>query len=139
MKTEPNAFSDLTKIMQQFKVTGLDMTPIIESRRKDMEALVEANKATYDAMQSLVRKQTEILSQAMQAIQHSAKDFLTGGAGAPDTVKQSKLIGDAYEKALADMRNLAEIARKSQVDAMTGITHRAAESLAEMKKLMKPA
>jgi len=37
------------------------------------------------------------------------------------------------------MRNLAEIARKSQVDAMTGITQRAAESLAEMKRLMKPA
>jgi hypothetical protein len=40
------------------------MAPIIESRRKDMEALVEANKATYDAMQALARKQTEILTQA---------------------------------------------------------------------------
>jgi len=59
MKTEPNAFSDLTKIMQQFKVTGLDITPIIESRRKDMEALVEANKATYDAMQSLANGNLE--------------------------------------------------------------------------------
>ena len=36
------------------------MAPIIESRRKDMEALVEANKATYEAMQALARKQTEI-------------------------------------------------------------------------------
>ena len=63
METETNnPFADVGKMIQQFTVPGLDMAPIIESRRKDMEALVEANNATHDAMQAPARKQTEILS-----------------------------------------------------------------------------
>ena len=57
-----NPFADVGRMIRQFKVPGLDMAPIIESRRKDMEALVEANNATHDAMQAPARKQTEILS-----------------------------------------------------------------------------
>ena len=139
METETNnPFADVGRMIQQFKVPGLDMAPIIESRRKDMEALVEANKATYDAMQALARKQTEILSQAMQRIQDSAKAMAVGGAGATAPAKQTELARDAYQKALADMKELAEMARKSQVDAMAIITQRATQSLEEMKKLMQP-
>jgi len=138
METETNnPFADVGRMIQQFKVPGLDMAPIIESRRKDMEALVEANKATYDAMQALARKQTEILSQAMQGIQDSAKAMAAGGTGATAPAKQTELVRDAYQKALADMTELAEMARKSQVDAMAIITQRATHSLEEMKKLMQ--
>jgi len=142
METETNnPFADVGRMIQQFKVPGLDMAPIIESRRKDMEALVDANKATYDAMQALARKQTEILTQAMQGIQDSAKALAAGGAGgtgATDPAKQTELVRDAYQKALADMKELAEMARKSQIDAMAIITQRATQSLEEMKKLMQP-
>ena len=62
MANETNPFGDFTKMIQQFKVPGFDVAPIIESRRKDMEALVQANKAAYEGMQALARKQTEILT-----------------------------------------------------------------------------
>ena len=135
MASETNPFENVAKMIQQFKVPGLDMAPIIESRRKDVEALVEANKATYGAIQALAAKQTEILSQAMQGIQDSAKGLATGSAFAPDPVKQAELVRSAYEKALSDMKDLAEIGRKAQVDATAAITARAAQSMAELKKL----
>lgn len=135
MANESNPFGDLTKMMQQFTVPGLDMGAIIESRRKDMEALVEANKAAYEAMQALARKQSEIMTQAMQGIQESAKGLV---ASASDPAKQAELVRGAYQKAIADMTDLAEMARQSQVDAMAGITERATQSMEEMKKLMQP-
>ena len=137
-ETNTNPFGDLTKMVEQFKVPGLDMAPIIEARRKDMDALIEANKATFEAMQAVARKQTEIMTQAMQGIQDSAQALTAGGLGAPDLANQAELARNAYQKALADMKELAEMARKSQVDSMTGITQRANQSLAEMKKLMQP-
>ena len=137
-ETNTNPFGDLTKMVEQFKVPGLDMAPIIEARRKDMDALVEANKATFEAMQAIGRKQTEIMTQAMQGIQASAQGLTAGGVGSPDLAKQAELARNAYQKALADMKELADMARKSQVDAMTGITQRATQSLAEMKTLMQP-
>ena len=114
------------------------MAQIIESRRKDMEALVEANKATYEAMQALARRQTEILTQAMQEIQESAKALAAGGSAGADLAKQTELVRGGYQKALVDTKSLAEMARKSQTDAMDIITQRATQSLEEMKKLMQP-
>jgi phasin family protein len=136
MANPSNPFGDLTAMMQQFKIPGLDIAPIIESRRKDMEALVEANKAAYAAMQALAQKQTEIMTEAMQGLQESAKGLM--GGGMPDPVKQTELVRKAYEKALADMKELAEMARQSQEDAVAGITQRASQSMEEMKKLMRP-
>lgn len=139
MANDTNLFGDMTKMIQQFKVPGLDMAPIVESRRKDMEALIEANKSAYEAMQALARKQTEILTETMQGIQDTAKGLASGGVGAPNAAKQADLVGKAYQKALADMKDLAEMVRKSQTDAMAGLTVRATQSLQEMKKLMQPA
>ena len=133
-----NPFADLTNMLEQFKIPGLDMAPIVEARRKDMEALVEANKSTFESMQAMARKQTEILTQTMQALQESAKGMVGSGAAKPDLAKQAELARNAYEKALADMKDLGEMARKSQTDAMAAITQRAARSLQEMKKLTQP-
>jgi phasin family protein len=137
MATETNPLAEMTRMMQEFKVPGLDMAPIIESRRKDMTALVEASEAAQVAMQALVRKQAEIVTEAIQGIQESAKALVAGGANAPNPTRQAALVSDAYQKALADMKDLAEMARKSQVDAMAIITKRGTDSLAETKKLMQ--
>ena len=47
------------------------------------------------------------------------------------------LVSDAYQKALSDLKEFAEIAGKSQGDAMSAIAHRAGEGLKEMQQLMK--
>jgi phasin family protein len=114
------------------------MSSIIEARRKDIEALLDVNRSAYESMQAVARKQTEILTQAMQGLQDFAKAAATGGVGAPDVAKQTELARKAYQKALADMTDLAEMVRKSQVDAMAGITQRATQSLEDLKKLVQP-
>lgn len=134
MASNTNPFGDMQKMLEQFKMPGIDMSAIVEARRKDIEAVVEANKAAYEAMQALARKQTEMLTQAMQGIQQTAKS----GAGFMDPAKQTELVRKAYEKALADMKELAEMARQSQTEAMSHITERAEEHMKEIKKLMQP-
>ena len=73
MADKANPFGDMTKFMSQFKLPGVDMPAIIEARRKDIEALVEANKAALASMQALGAKQTEMFKEAMRDIQESAK------------------------------------------------------------------
>jgi hypothetical protein len=41
-----NPFRDLTKTFEQFKMPGVDMNSFVDARRKDVEALVAANKIT---------------------------------------------------------------------------------------------
>ena len=129
MATDP--FGDMRNMLAQFKMPGVDMAAILESQRKDVEALVEANKSAYEAMQAIARKQTEMMTESMQVMQEAAK-------GAADPAKQTEVVRHAFEKTIADMAELAEMARRSQTAAMAGITQRVAEHMQEIRKLMLP-
>jgi phasin family protein len=131
-----NALGDLTKMLEQFKLPGVDTKAIVEARRKDIDALVQANQAIYEGMQALANKQGELLTKAMADIQSGMKNAATG-VGGGDLGKQGELARKAYEKVLGDMHDMAEIARKSQADAMAKITQRGTEHLDEVKKMMK--
>lgn len=131
-----NAFGDLTKMLEQFKLPGVDTQEVVEARRKDIDALVQANQAVYEGMQALANKQGELLKAAMGDIQ-SAMKGTASGIGVGDPAKQGELARKAYEKVLGDMKDLAEIARESQTEAMAKITQRGTEHLDEVKKLMK--
>jgi phasin family protein len=128
-----NPFGDLTKMFEQFKLPGVDMSSLVEGRRKDVEALVAANKSAFESMQAMVQKQTEMLQQAVQGVQEHAKSAVAAGI---DPAKQGELVRKAIEKTLADMKELAEMARDSQSAAMAHITERANEHMAEIKKLI---
>jgi phasin family protein len=131
MATESsNPFGDLQKMIEQFKMPGVDMSAIVEARRKDIEALMEANKATYQSMQALAQKQAEILNQTMQGMQEAATS-----AGNP--AKQTETVRKAFEKTLADMKELAEMASRSQTEAMAHITQRGNEHMQEIRKMMQ--
>lgn len=131
--TGANPFGDFGKMFEQFKVPGVDMSAIADARRKDIEALVDANKAVYEGMQALASKQAEILKQAMEGIQGAASSTGIGDPG-----KQAELARKAFEKTLSDMKDLAEIARKSQADALASITQRATQNMQEVQKMMRP-
>ena len=138
MTKDSNPFGDVTKMIEKFKLPGVDLSAIVEARRKDLEALVAANKAAYESMQALAHKQTEMLTQAMQGIQEAVKEAAASKGGLPDPKKQTELARDAWKKTLADMKDLAEMARKAQADAMAGLTARATQSVQEIKKMMQP-
>jgi phasin family protein len=132
----PNPFADLTKMIEQFQLPGIDMAALMEARRKDIEALVEANKAAYASMQAIAQKQTEMLTEAMHGIQLAVQNAASGGFA--DPARQAELAREAWTKALADMKTLAEMASKSQSDMVAGISQRAAQSVEEIRKMMQP-
>ena len=93
MSSPINPFLDLQTLMTQFSVPGVDLASVIESRRKDIDALVAANQAAVEAAQALARKQTEMLTQAMVDIQQAARDAASG-VGLGDPSKQAANMSD---------------------------------------------
>ena len=130
-----NPFRDLTKTFEQFKMPGVDMNSFVDARRKDVEALVAASKITYEALQGLAKTQTDMLTQAMQGMQESAKGAVAGTTKAGDMAQHAETAQKAFQKMLADMKHLTEMVQKAQVEAMKGLTERATESMGEMKGL----
>lgn len=128
-------FRDLTKTLEQFKVPGVDMSAFVNARRHDVEALTVANKAAYEALQDLGRTQTEMLTHAMKDMQESADGLLREGIKGTDPTKRAEAARVAWQRMLADIKELAELARKSQAQAMAGLTETATESTKVIKKL----
>ena len=127
------AFPDINKLMEQFKVPGLDLGKIVEAQKKDIEALTQANQVAYAGMQELAGRQAEILREAMAEWQAAMSRM-----GSGDTSVQAKLAQDAFGKAVNNMREMAEVATRSQTQAWEVIQKRFRENMADMTKLMQP-
>lgn len=130
------AFPDIGKMMEQFKVPGLDVGKIVEAQKKDIEALTAANQAAYEGVQELAKRQAEILQETMAEWQ-AAMTSAGGGAGATPAV-QAELAQKAFAKAVTNMREMAEMAAKSQTQAWEVMQKRFRENLADMMKMMQP-
>jgi hypothetical protein len=129
MNDHANPFAELTRMVERFKVRGVDVAALIETGRKDFEALIEANKAVFQGMQALAHKQAEVLSQAMQKIQE-----VTHRSGNGATADQAHT---AYRGALGEMKEMAEIVRRSQAEALVKVADRAIAHLQELKKMLE--
>jgi phasin family protein len=138
MTTPPNPFADFSKMLEQFKLPGVDMTTIIEARRKDIEALTEANKLAYEGLQALVQKQTEIFNKTMQELQAAAQQFKPDTSPAEAMTKQGEFVQQSLHQALENMRALAEMAQKSQAEALAVISKRAEQNVKEAGEMLKP-
>ncbi|WP_042879644.1 phasin family protein [Cupriavidus necator] len=138
MATPPNPFADFTKMMEQFRLPGVDMTAVIEARRKDIEALTEANKLAYEGIQAVMQKQQEIFTKTMQQLQAAAQQYTTAGNPAEAMAKHSELVQQALHQAFENMRELAETAQKAQAEALTVIGKRAEQNVKEAGALFQP-
>jgi phasin family protein len=131
-----NPFGDFTKMLEQFKLPGFDVPAIMEARRKDVEALVTANQAAMQGMQSLAQKQAEMLRSTLGELQSLATQFSTsGGAPSPQT---AELVQQSLHKALGDMQQLAQAAYQSQAESYAVIAKRVEENVQELKTLLQP-
>ena len=93
-------------MFEQLKLPGAQIkAPIVESRRKDIEALAQANQVALKGVASIADKQAEFLQTVMADVAAKLKSASEGGASsatAMDLAKQS------VDKALAAMRHLAD-------------------------------
>ena len=131
-------FMDINQLLEQFKIPGIDVAAIMESRRKDIEALTTANRQAYEGMQLLAQRQAEMLREAMAEWQAATQQMMSGQTPSAGAAKQAELGKQALEKALANMRELAEMATKSQTQAWEVVNQRFHENLEELKQLMRP-
>lgn len=129
---------DMMKMFEGMKMPGFDAGMMMESQRKNLEALMAANQAAMAGYQDLYRKQVAIFEETMQTAQ--AQMGQMGGDMSPDAAqKQAEVYKAAFEKALANMTELAETAKKANEEAFAIVSARVKESLAEIQSLSRKA
>ena len=119
---------DFAEMLRQFQLPGVDMSQLMENERKNIEAVQQANQALVEGWQALAEKQSEVFRETMQRWQ---QEFSEGISREPQKTmeRQAELAREGFEKALDNMRQLAEIATESQAKAFEVIRKRIEDNL----------
>ena len=124
---------DISKALGDFKVPGLDVDAILASQRKNIEAVTAANQLAIEGLQAVLRRQAEILRASVEESSNYVNQVVAAGTPEEKAAKQTELAKAAFEKALANARELAELVAKSNSEAAEILSKRVSESLDEVK------
>jgi phasin family protein len=158
MVTGPQAFFDVSKLLKEFdpskvvaefsnalkqyKLPNVDLDSVVASQKKNVEALTSANRVAFEGLQAVARRQAEILQETMNEASKAVDALAKAGSPPEIAAKQAELTKSAFERALSNMRELAELVAKSNQDATNTVNSRIAASLDEIKdyalKLRQP-
>lgn len=125
---------DVTKMMSEFKMPGVDMETILNSQRKNIEALTAANRLAFEGVQAMMKRQTEILRQTMQEVAEATQGMTATTSPQEKLAKQTELAKEAFERAVANMRELSEMVAKSNSEVFELLNVRLGQVMDEVRQ-----
>jgi phasin family protein len=126
---------EFAKMMKQYNIPNVDMDALVASRKKDLEALTQANRVAFEGLQAVAKRQAEILQETMNEAAKIVDALAKAGSPQDVAAKQAEIAKEGFEKALANMRELAEMVAKANQEATDTINARISASLDEIKEM----
>ena len=125
----------IAETLKQLDLTGV-AGKLVEGRRKDLQAIVEANKKSYAGIQAVVQRQTAMLKEAIGQWQ-----ALAGSVSVTEPresiAKLNEMARASFQSSLGNIRELAELAGRSQAEAFEVLKTRIQENVDEVNQLLK--
>ena len=121
--------------LQNLNLTG-GAGKLLDSGRKDLQALMQANEKSYQGLQSVVQRQTEMIKSAIAEWQTAAK-AMPGKDPKENLAKLDELGRQSFQRAVDDIKELATLAARSQADAFDVVRQRIQANVDEVTKLLQ--
>jgi phasin family protein len=134
---QPFLDMDVGKMFAGLNFSGFDVEGLMSSQRKNIEALTQANQLAVEGVQAFTRRQVEIARQAFDEAQAVLREFAQPSAPEERIAKNAELAKQAFEKGIANARELGEMVSKAQSEAFDVIAKRVTESLDEFREQAK--
>ncbi len=143
--TQDNPFSeffsqnDFAKAFEQYQNLPFDMKSVLETQRKNAQALTEAQQLSIERFQAIAQRHSEILSQIIEDNSNIAKEFMGEGTPEEKFAKNADLFKKVYERSVTSMRELSDMINKSNIEAGNIINKRVSASMSEIKSSLDKA
>ena len=128
---------DFAKVADQFKLPGLDAQALVEYQKRNLEAVASANKIAIEGAQAVIRRQAEIVRKSVEDASKALSELNAAETPQDKLVKQAELAKEAYEAAIANLRELTEMASKSNGEAADLISTRVSDCFGEFTSEFK--
>lgn len=129
------AHNDFTKLYDFTKL--FDVDALLDIQRKNILAFSEARKLAVEGIQTVARRQTEILSQIASDNSSMVKEIMNESTPEEKVLRQADLATKAYEKSVTRWRELTDLIAGSGQEAGGIINSRIISSLTEFKSALE--
>jgi phasin family protein len=143
MSDLPQFPTDMTKFFSSLKMPSMpEVAALMETHKRNLAALAAANKLVFEGAQAITQRQVEVIRRQVTDVTEAAKVLAAPGDAKERAVRQAELMKQAYEKSVADLKEVEDLLRKSSTEALDLVHHRFIEALDEVKAAVeshKPA
>ena len=121
--------------LQNLKLGGA-AGAVLDNGRKDLKALMQANEQSYKGLQAVMKRQTDMLKASITEWQGTVGS-MSGKDPKESLAKLDEMGRAAFQRALDDMKELAQLAAKSQADAFEVMRQRINDNVEQVGKLLQ--
>lgn len=126
--------AEFTKMFQMPEMGAMNGNALMDGQRKNAEAIMKAQQVASAGYQAIFEKQISLMQEAFTGMQSQIADMTTSPSSTDAATKQVDVAKKAYEDAMTNFNDMAEIAQKANVEALTVIKDRVEASFKEIKK-----
>ncbi|MGE0725489.1 MAG: phasin family protein [Alphaproteobacteria bacterium] len=130
---------DVAKLMADMKMPGIDTSALLAAQQRNVEAIAKANQLAAEGMQAVAKRQAEMLRTSMEEASRTMTAMMANTSPEERVAKQAELTKAAFEKAIANMREISELLARANKDTLDVINRRVSEGLDEVRELMATA
>ena len=131
--------AEFSKMFTDMKMPGMagmpDMEAFLSAHRRNMEVLTAANRVALEGAQAVARRHMEIMQQTMAEVTETMRDLSSPDSPQAKAAKQTEVMKASYERAVAHMKELADLIQRANGEALGMLNHRFAEAMEEVKAL----
>lgn len=132
--------ADFTKLLAEMKLPAMpDMDAFVAANRRNMETFTAANRVALEGAQAVARRHMEIMQQSMTELTEAMKALATAEAPQAKAARQAEMLKQAYERGVANMKELSDLIQHSNAEAVQLINQRFVEAMDEVKALAQKA
>ncbi|MBK0399414.1 TIGR01841 family phasin [Limibaculum sp. M0105] len=124
---------EFDKFFDTSKMPAVDVEAVIAAQQKNVAAMVEANKVAIAGYQEIYKRQVALVEETIAAIKDQMADLQGQPVTADQTAKNIETAKVAMEKAVANVKELSELAQKANTEAFEIVKARFEEAVAEFK------
>jgi phasin family protein len=129
-------FSERLRGMAAMKLPAApDMDKLLGAYRRNVEVLSAANRVALEGAQAVARRHMEIVQQTLSEMGESVKSMTAAENPQARAAQQAELLKHAYERALANTRELSDMIQHANAEALGLLNGRFMEAMDEVKTL----
>ncbi|MFC0409569.1 phasin family protein [Roseomonas elaeocarpi] len=132
-----SAVMDPLRLFKDMRMPAMpDLEALASAQRRNLEALSAANRVALEGAQAVAKRHMEILQQSMSEMTDAMRSV--GDLSDPQNKasKQAEVLKNSYERAVGNMREIADLIQRSNTEAMGLLNRRFTEAMEEVRTLV---